>query len=79
MSESISDLLAKRSPAEPPEVQAIKKYVREHIGLEVSVSLSTTRITIGVPSAAAAGSLRMHLHELQQQLNLERRLVIRIG
>jgi hypothetical protein len=79
MSESISELLAKRNAAEPPEIKAIKAYVREHLQLEVNVNISKDQIAIVVPNAAAAGSLRMHLYSLKQVLDTPRRLVIRIG
>jgi hypothetical protein len=79
MSESISELLAKRNASEPPEIKAIKTYVRKHLQLEVSVNISKDQIAIVVPNAAAAGSLRMHLHPLKQELSTARRLVIRIG
>ncbi len=79
MSNSLKDILAKRNAAEPPEIQLIKNFVRSKINSPVSVSISTNQIALWVPSAAAAGSLRMHIYELKNRLETTKRLVIRIG
>lgn len=76
----MSDLLAKRGmPSEPPEVKAIKQFVQERVNVIPTVSIGQSQIIISVPSAAAAGSLRMQLFELQESLATTKRLVIRIG
>ena len=78
MTDSLSDLLAKRRPSEPPELAAVRSFVEKTIGVTPVLAISTSAITIHMPSAAAAGALRMQLHELQTQLP-NKRLVIRIG
>lgn len=79
MTNSLQSILNNRLPSEPPEIQTIKKFVRDNLQTEVSVSLSKSHIAIGVPNAAAAGALRLQLFKLQQLLETDRRLVIRIG
>lgn len=78
MANSLSDILADKWD-EPPEIQAIKDYVRQKFHTEVAVAIRERHITISVPSAALAGTLRMQLHELQKTLTTDKRLVIRIG
>ena len=79
MSESLSDLLAKRRAPEPPELAQVRAFVQQATGVVPTLAVSTSAITIHMPSSAAAGALRMHLHELQSQLGTGKRLVIRIG
>lgn len=76
----MGDLLAKRGvPKEPPEIRVIKQFVKDRIGVTPNVTVGTAQISIGMPSAAAAGALRMELFNLQESLDTTKRLVIRIG
>lgn len=79
MSESLGDLLAKRASSEPPEIKVIKQFVIERLSVTPTVTIGRSQIAIGMPNAASAGSLRMHLFELQESLSTDKRLVIRIG
>lgn len=79
MSQSIHDLLASRAPAEPPEIAAIKAFVSEHTKVAPKVSMGPKTITILMPNAAAAGSLRLQIYDLQQAIATDKKLVIRIG
>ncbi|MDB5185653.1 MAG: hypothetical protein JWL85_176 [Candidatus Saccharibacteria bacterium] len=79
MTNSIAELLNRGKFEEPPEIRLIKAFVEEHFHTTPKVAIQQTQIIIMVPSAALAGSLRMHLYQLQQQLDTKKRLVIRIG
>jgi hypothetical protein len=79
MTSQIGDLLDTSRFEEPPEVRVIKDFVTEKFQATPHVTVQQTQIIIGVPSAALAGALRMHLHQLQQLCQTEKRLVIRIG
>lgn len=79
MTDSIGDILGGRIPKEPPEVRIIKNFVQDRFGSDVSVSLQAHQIVIVTRSAALAGTLRMHLHELKKMCQTKKRLVIRIN
>lgn len=79
MTNSLQSILRGRVPAEPPEIKQIKSFVKERIKTDAGVVMGKNQIVITLPSAAAAGALRMHLFELQQLLTTDARLVIRIG
>lgn len=79
MTDPIGNLLPKRRYEEPPEVRIIKAFVLDTFQQPVAVAVQPTQITIQVKSAALAGALRVHLHELQELCHTEKRLVIRIG
>lgn len=79
MSQSLGDVLAKRNYGEPPEIKVIKEFVHDQIGITPSVSITTAGYVVRVPSAAAAGTLRTKLYQLQQELGPQRRVLIRIG
>jgi len=77
--QSLFDVLGSKDFDVPPEVAEIKAYVKRHFDSDVTVTLQTNAIILGVRSAALAGSLRPHMHKLQKQLNTDKKLVIRIG
>ncbi len=79
MATNLGDLLDKSKFAEPPEIKQIKGYVREQFKAEVEVAVGPKQIIIGVHSAALAGALRLHLHQLQELCETDKRLVIRIS
>ncbi len=79
MSKSLADLLAGKNFQEPPEVKQIKEFVLAEVGINPKVSLSTNSYIIIVPSAAAAGTLRSSLFKLKDQLETDKKLLIRIG
>lgn len=78
MTDAIGDLLPKDKYEEPPEVRVIKDFVMEKFQQPVSVTVQPTQITIQVKSAALAGALRVHLHEIAERCQTDNRLVIRI-
>ncbi len=78
MSDSIGDLLDKQRFAEPPEIKQIQEFVQKRFKVTPHVSVSQKNIVIAVPSGALAGALRQLLHELQETLDTDKRLVIRI-
>ena len=78
MVDSLSDILGGRIPKEPPEIRIIKNFVQEKFKTSTQVAIGQNQIIIGVKSAALAGALRMHLHELQALCQTKKRLVIRI-
>jgi hypothetical protein len=79
MMRQIGELFDKSRVEEPAEVRVIKDFVYEKFQVIPQITIQQTQIIIGVPSAALAGALRMHLHQLQQLCQTEKRLAIRIG
>jgi len=79
MSESLFDILLRRDDTEPPEIAAIKKFVKHRFNSEVSVAVRKNRIVITVKSAALAGSLRMHMYELQKLVKAGSKISIQIA
>lgn len=78
--DNLQDILRGRVPAEPPEVAAIKAYVRTTFDKEVGVLVREREIIISAPSAPLIASLRLRTRDIKQQCQLdERRLVFRIG
>lgn len=77
--DTLKNLLGKQQHAEPAEVKIIKDYVIEKFDHEPRIMVQQQQIIIGVPNAALAGALRMHLHELQALCQTKKRLVIRIS
>ena len=56
--QSLQDILGDRKFDEPPEVEAIKTFVRKQFSADVTVAIQTHSITIVTSSAGLAGSLR---------------------
>lgn len=79
MTPLLGDVLSSRNYREPPEIQQIKDFVQNAIGITPSVSITPESYVVQVPSAAAAGALRGHIYQLQKELDAKRRVIIRIG
>lgn len=77
--DGIADILRDRDFDVPPEVQAIKAYVKRHYDAEVTVTLSERNIVVSNRSAALIGSLRLNGPELQKAASTERKILFRIG
>ena len=71
VTDSISDILAGKWD-EPGEIGVIKDYIRQKA--EVAVSIRDKHITISVAGAALAGTLRMHLHDLEKQVKTDKKI-----
>lgn len=77
--DSLSDLLSSKGFDEPPEVAAIKQYVRDNFKAEVHVQVRDNDILIIVPSAALASRLRFANQPLREVAQTQKRLSFRIG
>ncbi|MCA9323646.1 hypothetical protein KC992_00935 [Candidatus Saccharibacteria bacterium] len=75
----LSDLLKQRTPQEPPQVAALKAYVKEKYNQPIQVQTNRTHYTIVVPGAALAGRLRTESAQITERCSLDKKLVIRIG
>ncbi len=76
---ALVDILGNRSFDEPPEVQRIKQYVLRHFQADVAVTVRPSQIVIGVRNSALAGALRMQMHNMKEECQIEKKLVIRIS
>jgi hypothetical protein len=79
MADALQNLLPFDKYQEPAEVRIIKAFMRDNYQEEALVSVQTSQIIIQVTSSALAGTLRTHLHELQELCQTQKRLMIRIG
>lgn len=77
--DSLNDILGRKDFDEPPEVLAIKKYVREQFDESVAVTIREREIIIAAPNAALASTLRMRVLQLQKLTGEKKRFVFRIG
>jgi hypothetical protein len=77
--DNLGDLIAKRAPKEPPEIAAIKTYIKETLKSPSRVSFQGEAIVITVTSAALANTLRYHASKLKAAASTEKQLIFRIG
>ncbi|MFZ1249175.1 MAG: hypothetical protein WAQ24_02540 [Candidatus Saccharimonadales bacterium] len=77
--DGLSDILLRKDFDMPPEVVAIKNYVRRHYEHEVQVTVQPRTIAIASRSAGLIATLRLNAPALQKAANTEKRLVFRIG
>ena len=64
---------------EPPEVRAIKDYVRRYYEGEVKVTMQPHAVVVAARSAALIGSLRLNLPKLQEAAKTDKRILLRVG
>jgi hypothetical protein len=77
--DGLGDILARRNLDEPPEVRAIKDYVRRYYDTDVKVTSQQHAIIVSARSAALIGSLRMNLPKLQEAARTDKRIMLRVG
>lgn len=77
--DSLSDLLSNKGFDEPPEVAAIKRYVRDTFQADVHVQVRDSDILIIVPNASLASRLRFATQPLREAAQTQKRLSFRIG
>lgn len=78
--DSLFDILSKRDFDEPPEIKAIKGYIREHFKESAGVQVRERDIVITVRSSALAGALRTRAYDIMKLLETnDKRLIFRIG
>lgn len=76
----IKDILKGRDlPQEPPESLALKKYVLDRYKITPQVIISPHYLTLVVPSAALAGTLRLELPTMLSECRITQKLLIRIS
>lgn len=76
--DSLNSILSGKDFDEPPEVQAIKKYVKDAFRIDVSVMVREKDILVIVPSAALATTLRFRGPDIKRRCQLDKRLTFRI-
>jgi hypothetical protein len=76
--DSLFDILSRKDYDVPPEVTAIKKYIRETFQSEVEVLPREKDIIISGRSSALIGSLRLHGPKIQRAAQTNKRLVFRV-
>jgi len=77
--DGLSDILARKDFDMPPEVRAIKEYVRRYYDTDVSVTMQQHAIVVAARSAALIGTLRLNLPKLQAAAGTDKRIILRIG
>jgi len=77
--EDIKALLDRYGPQEPPEIQAIKRYIQDMFHVSPTVAIQGESIIVTVTSAALANTLRFHLIKLQQAAETTKRITLRIA
>ncbi len=78
MANSLADILLNKNFDEPAEATAIKQYVQTTFQQAVAVTVREHDIIIEAPSAALAGSLRLHQIQIKKAASTEKRLILRI-
>ncbi len=77
--DGLGDILRRKDFDQPPEVRAIKDYVRRYYEVDVKVTMQPHTIIVSARSAALIGSLRMNLPKLQDAASTDKRIMLRIG
>lgn len=78
MSNSLADLLADKNFDEPPEMAAIKLFVKEAFDEDVEVLVRERDIIVGVRNSSLANSLRLKINDLRAAAETDKRIIFRI-
>ena len=77
--QGIADILRQKDFDVPPEVEAIKAYIRRHYDAEVSVTVQQRGFVVTTRSSGLIGTLRLNLPQLQKAANTNKPITLRIG
>ena len=77
--DGIADILSRKDFDMPPEVLAIKEYVRRHYDAEVTVTMGKRDIVVSAHSAALIGTLRLNSAKLQAEAHTDKQIRFRSG
>jgi hypothetical protein len=77
--DSIANLLQTTRSQEPPQLLAIKEYVKIHHNIDVKTAVTSLGYTVTVPVATLATTLRMEIPKIEKECSLDKKLFIRIG
>ncbi|MBL8122331.1 hypothetical protein JNM87_06315 [Candidatus Saccharibacteria bacterium] len=76
--DGIADILSRKDFDVPPEVQAIKEYVRRYYNQEVQVTADKRSYIVSARSAALIGTLRINAPAIQKAAQTDKKLIFRI-
>lgn len=76
--DSLFDILGRKDFDLPPEVAAIKKYIRDAFNQEVEVTVREKDIVIAGKGAAFINTLRLRGPAIRRAANTNKRLTFRI-
>ncbi len=77
--DSLFNILSHKNFDEPPEAASIKKFVYDEYKTDVGVTVRAHDISIQVPSAALANTLRLRAPELMRRCQIDKKLIFRIS
>ena len=77
--DNLSDILSHKDFDVPPEVKAIKDYVRRHYDSEIQVTVQQRSILIKARSAGLIATLRLNAPDIQKAADTQKRLMFRIS
>lgn len=77
--QGIADILRGKDFDVPPEVEAIKAYVRRHYDADVAVTVLPRELIVSAPSSGLIATLRLNMTALQKAADTTKRISFRIG
>ena len=77
--DKLSDLMGMSLPVEPPQIKALKNYVKERYQAESSVTATKNTYILAVKSSGLAANLQHETTEIKQACDLDKPLRIRIS
>ncbi|MDL2341527.1 MAG: hypothetical protein QFB87_00405 [Patescibacteria group bacterium] len=76
--DSLFSILGQKNFDEPPEAASIKKFVWDEYKTVVGVQVRDKDISVQVPSAALANTLRLRAPELKRRCQIDKKINFRI-
>lgn len=77
--QGIADILKRKDFDVPPEVEALKSYVRRTYAAEIAVTVLPREFVVSAPSSGLIATLRLNVTELQKAADTTKRISFRVG
>lgn len=76
--DGLADLLARKDFDEPPEMAAIKTFIRDAFDEDSEVLVRDRDIVVTVRSSSLANAVRLKMNDLRTAAATDKRIVLRI-
>lgn len=77
--DNLADILSRKDFDQPGEIVALKRYILEHFGADVSIAVRGEQLVVSAPSSSLINTLRLHQVDLKRATGTDKKFVFRAG
>lgn len=75
--DNLADILRRKDFDQPGEIVTLKRYILEHFGADVSITVRGEQLVVSAPSSSLINTLRLHQVDLKRVSATDKKFVFR--